>query len=152
MKKTPHKLSSQIVGNVGLYYACYKLSLLGWNVMPTARNAKGIDIVAYNQTGKRMLGIQVKTLSGKNAVSIGTSLEKVMGDFWVVLTNAVAEDEPSAFVMTAKEVEDNAVRDKGGQRAYWLEAQRRRNPKRPDTYEKDEFKEAWNKIGRGDGD
>ncbi len=152
MKKTPHKLSSQIVGNVGLYYACYKLSLLGWNVMPTARNAKGIDIVAYNQTGKRMLGIQVKTLSGKNAVSIGTSLEKVMGDFWIVLTNAVAEDEPSAFVMTAKEVEDNAVRDKGGQRAYWLEAQRRRNPKRPDTYEKDEFKEAWNKIGRGDGD
>jgi hypothetical protein len=30
----------QITGNLGLYYCCYKLSLLGWNVMPTARNAR----------------------------------------------------------------------------------------------------------------
>ena len=28
-----------------MYYACYHLSKLGWNVMPTARNAKGIDII-----------------------------------------------------------------------------------------------------------
>jgi hypothetical protein len=28
-------LDSQITGNVGLYYCCYHLSLLGWNVMPT---------------------------------------------------------------------------------------------------------------------
>ena len=37
------KLNPQVVGNVGLYYVCYKLSLQGWNVMPTARNARGID-------------------------------------------------------------------------------------------------------------
>ncbi len=30
---------NQVVGNVGLFYVCYKLSRLGWNVMPTARNA-----------------------------------------------------------------------------------------------------------------
>ena len=34
------KLDAQVVGNVGLYYVCYKLSRLGWNVMPTARNAR----------------------------------------------------------------------------------------------------------------
>ena len=66
-------LPAAVVGNVGMYYACYKLSLLGWNVMPTARNAKGIDIVAYNQSGKKMIGIQVKTLSRKSAVPLGLS-------------------------------------------------------------------------------
>jgi hypothetical protein len=34
-------LEPQIIGNAGLYYWCYRLSLLGWNVMPTARNARG---------------------------------------------------------------------------------------------------------------
>lgn len=42
------RLDNQIVGNAGLYYVCYRLSLLGWNVMPTARNARGIDVVAYS--------------------------------------------------------------------------------------------------------
>ena len=40
------KLDAQIVGNAGLYYASYRLSLLGWNAMPTSRNARGIDVIA----------------------------------------------------------------------------------------------------------
>jgi len=28
-------MTPQIAGNLGLYYCCYKLSLLGWKVMPT---------------------------------------------------------------------------------------------------------------------
>jgi hypothetical protein len=40
-------LPNQAVGNVGLYYVCYRLSCLGWNVMPTARNARGVDILIY---------------------------------------------------------------------------------------------------------
>ena len=44
------KLQTQVTGNIGLYYACYKLSCMGWNVMPTARNARGIDIIAYNRS------------------------------------------------------------------------------------------------------
>ena len=39
------RLDRQVTGNVGLYYCCYQRSLMGWNVMPTARNAKGVDIV-----------------------------------------------------------------------------------------------------------
>ena len=53
-------ITSQTVGNIGLYYTCYKLSLFGWNVMPTARNAKGIDIMAYSQTGQKRVLIQFK--------------------------------------------------------------------------------------------
>jgi len=41
---TVSKLDPQITGNIGLYYTCYHLSMLGWNVMPTARNARGVDM------------------------------------------------------------------------------------------------------------
>jgi hypothetical protein len=41
--------NQQTVGNIGLFYVCYRLSRMGWNVMPTARNAKGIDILVYSQ-------------------------------------------------------------------------------------------------------
>ncbi len=51
-------LNPQITGNVGLYYCCYKLSLLGWNVMPTARNARGVDLIAYSADASRFLGIR----------------------------------------------------------------------------------------------
>jgi hypothetical protein len=68
---------------VGLY-CCYKLSGLGWNVMPTARNARGVDIIAYNADASHFIGIQVKTLSKRNPVPLGSSLDKCMGDFWVI--------------------------------------------------------------------
>lgn len=50
------KLESQVVGNIGMYYACYQLSRMGWNVMLTSRNAKGIDIIAYDRSGTDQKG------------------------------------------------------------------------------------------------
>ncbi len=50
--------------NAGLYYFCYQLSLCGWNVMPTARNARGVDIIAYNSDATRFIGVQVKGPGG----------------------------------------------------------------------------------------
>jgi hypothetical protein len=44
------RLDQQVTGNTGLYYCCYRLSLLGWNVMPTARNARGVDILSGEMT------------------------------------------------------------------------------------------------------
>ena len=37
--------NNQMVGNIGLFYTCYRLSRLGWNAMPTSRNARGVDII-----------------------------------------------------------------------------------------------------------
>ncbi|HOL96613.1 MAG TPA: hypothetical protein PLH79_19900, partial [bacterium] len=79
------KLDAQIVGNAGLYFTCYHLSLLGWNVMPTARNARGIDVVAYSRDGKQFLGIQVKSLSKRAPVPLGKSLDNLMADFWIII-------------------------------------------------------------------
>ncbi len=62
------KWDPQLTGNVGLYHCCYRLSLLGWNAMPTARNARGVDIIAYNQDASRFIGVQVKSLSRRNPV------------------------------------------------------------------------------------
>ncbi len=135
------KLDSQVVGNVGLYFACYRLSLLGWNVMPTARNARGIDIVIYSRDGKRFLGVQVKSLSKRPPVPLGTSVENLLGDFWVIVADVVSN--PVAFILTPDEVKELAHRgERNGRVSFWLQ---------PKSYDRDEFREAWHRIGRGDG-
>jgi len=135
------KLDSQVVGNVGLYFACYRLSLLGWNVMPTARNARGIDIVIYSRDGKRFLGVQVKSLSKRPPVPLGTSVENLLGDFWVIVADVVSN--PVAFILTPDEVRELAHRgERNGRVSFWLQ---------PKSYDRDEFREAWHRIGRGDG-
>ena len=132
-------LDPQITGNAGLYYCCYRLSLLGWNVMPTARNARGVDIVAYTKDAKRFLGIQVKALSKRDPVPLGTSLDKIMGDFWIVV-NRIATT-PSAFILLPNEVIERARRgEKEGRVSYWLQ---------PTDYDQDVFREAWDRIGQG---
>ena len=133
-------LDPQLTGNVGLYYCCYRLSLLGWNVMPTARNARGVDIIAYSRDASRFVGVQVKALSKRNPVPLGTSLDKIMGDFWVIV-NKVATPTPSAFVLLPSEVRERAHRgEKDGRVSFWLQ---------PTDYEQDPFREAWERIGHG---
>ena len=130
----------QITGNIGLYFCCYKLSLMGWNVMPTARNARGVDIVAYSGDASRFVGIQVKALSKRNPVPLGTSLDKCMGDWWIIITE-VASHKPSAFILSPGQVISNAHRgEKDGRVSYWLQ---------PSSYDNPDFKEAWDRIGHG---
>lgn len=132
-------LGPQVVGNAGLYYCCYKLSLLGWNVMPTARNARGVDIIAYNEDATEKRAIQVKALSKRSPVPLGLSLDKVMGDFWVILNRV--STAPAAFVLLPSEVRELAHRrEKEGRISYWLQ---------PLEYEQAQFREAWRRIGRG---
>jgi hypothetical protein len=134
------KLDSQVVGNAGLYFACFRLSLLGWNVMPTARNARGIDIVAYDRGGSHFLGVQVKALSKRAPVPLGTTLDKLMGDFWVIVNKIAAK--PEVFILSPDEVRRFAHRgEKDGRVSFWLQ---------PGSYDKDEFRDAWHRIGRGD--
>ncbi len=132
-------LDPQLTGNIGLYYSSYRLSLMGWNVMPTARNARGVDIIAYSRDASRFVGVQVKALSKRNPVPLGTSLDKVMGDFWIIV-NKVAT-APSAYIMLSSEVTERAHRgEKEGRVSYWLQ---------PTDYEHETFKEAWERIGHG---
>ncbi len=131
------KRDHQIVGNIGLYYVCYKLSLLGWNAMPTARNARGVDILAYNTDCSEVVSIQVKALSKRNPVPLGTSLDKIMGDYWVIINNV--GKVPNAFILKPNEVKALAHRgEKDGRVSFWLQ---------PPAYDTDQFREAWDRIG-----
>ncbi len=126
------KLDAQIVGNAGLYYASYRLSLLGWNAMPTSRNARGIDVIAYSRDGTRYNGLQVKTLSKRNSVLLGKSVEGLMGNFWIIVNN-VTTAEPKAFVMLPDEVQRLSTQGGEGGRTHWL---------RVSAYDSDEFRDA----------
>jgi hypothetical protein len=132
------KSNPQVTGNIGMYYACYRLSQMGLNVMPTARNARGIDIIAYNKSGSKYLGLQVKSLSKKSPVPVGDSLEKVMGHFWIIITEVKLE-HPKVYIMTPDEVKLNALKGEGknGKIAFWL---------RPTAYEHFEVKQDWKRI------
>src|SRR5437899_495068 len=113
-------MNAQVVGNVGLYFVCYELSKRGWNVMPTTRNARGIDIIAYDIKATRYIGIQVKALSKKNPVPLGGSLDRVMGDFWIVVNNLDATH--GIFILKPEEVKASAHRgEKDGKISYWLQ-------------------------------
>jgi len=105
--------------------------------MPTARNARGVDIVAYNRDCSRMISVQVKTLSKRTPVPLGTTLDKVMGHFWVIVNNVLAD--PQTYIMLPDEVRHLAHRgEKDGRVSFWLQ---------PDAYCVAEFHEAWDRIG-----
>jgi len=58
-----------------------RLSLIsnGLNVMPTSRNARGIDLLIYNADAHDYKGIQVKALSKlKPPVPLGKSIDILM--------------------------------------------------------------------------
>lgn len=136
----PRKHATQIVGNIGLFYACYRLSRLGWNAMPTSRNARGIDVICFSMDGRRMLAVQIKTLSKRSPVPLGKDLEKIMGDFWVIVANA-ATDDPECYVLKPDEVHDMAHRgEKDGRVSYWLQAKQ---------YATEAFRENWGRLGHG---
>lgn len=135
-------MNSQIVGNIGLYLVCFELSKRGWNVMPTARNAKGIDIIAYDLTATRYLGIQVKALSKKSPVPLGQTLDRIMGDFWIIANNL--ESAPGLFILTPSEARAGAHRgEKDGRVSFWLQ---------PKSYMLPEFEARWDRLESAQSD
>ncbi len=129
------KLDRQISGNAGMYYVCYRLSELGLNAMPTARNAKGIDILAYRPDGKKYAGIQVKTVAGRATVPLGKNFWKkpIMGDFWCIVNRG---DEPTVFVLTPEQVKAGAKKNESGGSLC------------PTAYDQKDFREAWDQIDK----
>ncbi len=134
------RLNQQTVGNVGLFYVCYRLSRLGWNVMPTARNARGVDILIYSQDALQTRTIQVKSLSKRAPVPLGDKLNHLFADYIVICRN-VAKETPECFVLTPEEIRRLVHKgEKNGKISYWLQSR---------EYEADEFHEKWERIGLG---
>jgi len=136
MKK--NRLPNQIVGNVGLYYVCYELSKCGWNVLPTSRNARGADLVIYNQTVTKTHTVQVKALSKKNPVPFGSNLDSLIAEY-VIICRKVLDEKPEIFIAETDEIKNKISKmEKAGKISYWLETR---------AYEV--FSDKWDKIGEG---
>lgn len=135
----PIEASRQLVGNVGLYFVAWELSKRGWNVLPTSRNARGVDIVAYSQDGSKTATIQVKALSKRNPVPLGEKVENLIAQYFVVCRR-VMEKEPECFVLTREEIlrVTRASEKADGKNMIWME---------PKAYEV--FLEDWPKLGSG---
>jgi hypothetical protein len=134
------KVPPQIVGNAGLFYVCHKLSALGWNAMPTSRNARGVDVMCFSLDGKRRLLLQVKSLSKRQPLILGSDLGRLMGDYWVIVTGATG-DKPKCYILRPDEVRRLANSGKmSGKVNHWLRA---------DKYDTDEFREKWDRIRPG---
>jgi len=131
-----NELSKQLTGNVGLFYVCLELSKLGWNVLLTSRNAKGVDVVVYSEEAKRTRTIQVKALSGLEAVSIGKNVNSLIADF-VVICRMVLEPKPEVFILTNKEAKSIIHSQNDG--SHWLEK------KDYEAFRNDD----WSNIGNG---
>lgn len=93
----------QLTGNIGLFYACYRLSLRSWNTMPTVRNAKGADVIIVSEEGE-MLGVQVKALAGEADVFIGKNYADPSVMFWIVLMNVRKSCQPKAYVIPTVDI------------------------------------------------
>ena len=105
--------------------------------MPTARNARGIDLLIYSDSAKIKRAIQVKALSRASPVPLGPDLNHVASDYWVICRNIATE--PECFVLTAEEVRARAHRgEKDGRVSYWLQ---------PRQYATAEFHDRWERIG-----
>ncbi len=104
--------------------------------MPTARNARGVDVIAYDRGATCMIALQIKALSKRDPVPLGSSIDGLMGDLWIIVNRALTD--PSCWIMTPAEVRALAHHGrKDGKSSFWLQ---------PEAYERADFKEAWHRL------
>ncbi|MBR4737715.1 MAG: HNH endonuclease [Rhodocyclaceae bacterium] len=138
-----NKITSQDKGAVrdkGLEYCHKQLVSLGWDVELPER--KGQLLIARSKDGTRSIEIKVNASRTHTDVKIGSSLDVVTGDFWV-LVNDVATSSPTAFVLPLQEAKERTAKDPRSRdnAGYWLTSR---------VYRQEQFREAWGQIGRGD--
>jgi hypothetical protein len=133
--------SSQATGNAAMHYVAWQLSKRGWHVMPTMRNAKGSDLYCANDAESVVFGVQSNGLSKRDLVGLGTNLDNLRSQWWIITINAKS-DSPTCFVMERQEVVDlcaasDAAKSHNGVISYWLS---------PKAYDQEQFRDAWHRL------
>ena len=73
--------------------------------MPTARNAAGVDILCINE-GSQMISVQVKGRGKRDrAFSIPPSRDRIMGDFWIIVTE-LDYGAPTCYILLPDQIEE----------------------------------------------
>ena len=128
---------------MGLYYACYRLSGLGYNPIITKNTVNDSNIVVCQSMDKsREITIRTRSFSEKMDIWLGKYPEKVCGeaDFWIIVTRLNSEEPQTSYILHATDVEDKRNVKPNSDGRYWL---------RKGNYAIDEFKERWDRIGTG---
>lgn len=111
--------------------------------MLTARNAKGSDLFCANDDETVLFSVQSKGLSKRDPVGLGTRLESLRSDWWIITINAKT-DIPICFILSLDEVKalssaSDPRRSKMGTISHWLQ---------PRAYDQPQFRDAWHRLGR----
>ena len=136
----PEFKNNQTVANTGLFYVCYLLSKANWNVLPTSRNAVGVDLVVYGN-GNKAITIQIKTLSKQAPIPLGTKLDNHIADFTIVV---VGLEKPKVYVVPTKDIllnEEISNQQKANKKSFWLN----NNISKWSEFE-DRYYEKWEKL------
>lgn len=142
----------QITGNIGLYHVACELSRAGWNVMPTARNARGADIYAASEDERIIHPIQIKAHSAKPAdTQMGLHPERLVTPWWVFVAHARSPTDICCYVVTLDEVRKLIRRDPGSRTekpehecVFWFD---RRFYTPGSDRELTRCKNAWHRLG-----
>ena len=112
------KLPQRLVRNAGVFYACHRLSQMGWDARPRMRYAKGPNVVIESEDSEHTWRLKVRSLSKRDPVPLGKD-PHIDAD-WVVVCTGVRTNSPRCYVLTPDEVSEQATRDKRGPN-HWLE-------------------------------
>ena len=142
---------SQITGNIGLYHVARELSLAGWNVMLTTRNARGADLFAASADERAVHPIQVKAHSGKpQDTSLGLHPESLVTPWWAFV-GFVRTSGIVCYLIKLEEIRERMGRDPGTrsgkpetERIFWLD---RRFYTPASDREMIEARNAWHRLG-----
>ena len=120
--------NKQIIGNQGLHFVSFVLARKGFNVAITSRNAKGADIIIYNEDFSSLKTLQVKSITVKQDTNVGQTVEKIgpapqlICDYWVFVN--LSYSYPRCSVYTKEELQPLVAVDnnpgKAGKWSWWL--------------------------------
>ena len=124
--KNSKKLSTQVIGNIGLFHVCYELSRRGLNVVPTSRNTRAVDVIVGSADFSKSATVQVKTSTTTLGTRVGpkeisqecAAQHAKLSNFWVF----VRLDKENSFAVHGIHVckgGDKVLLAQGRSGDYW---------------------------------
>jgi len=130
------KKDSALVGLAGTYFVAAELSQRGYIATVTSRNTEGIDLLASNINGSKVVSIQVKTSGARIRERFSRSWmmqqkhENVYSDsFFYVFVDLKPNEKPDFYVVPSKVVADYLKHE----HEVWLKTPGRGGKKHNDT-------------------
>jgi hypothetical protein len=124
----PPKIDRQSVANAGLHYVAHRLSLLGWAVLPTSRNTKGVDLVVGKGDWAKIITVQVKSSSACHRIRFKSKPDH-LASHYIVAANMDLGRKPRWFIFPRAEFAAFVKAEKAAGRFFVA----------PEDYAKDEY-------------